>query len=249
MIGEKLFQLGSVTVYTYGFFVMISILATALIIYLLCQKSKLKKAVIFDLVIYTLLFGIVGARIAYFIIYPDQFQSFWEIFMIWQGGLVSWGGFVLGIVAAIVVLKIYRENILKWLDVLAISSLLGLAIGRFGSFLSGELAGLPYSGPLSISGFYPVTLYESMFLLILFFVWLVFYLKFKSKSTPGVFILGIFATYSLGRFLIDFFRQESDLFIGISFGQFFSFMILLISIIVFIIYFITKKKGPENVVS
>ena len=249
MIGEKLFQLGSLTIYTYGFFVMISILAAALIIYLLCQKSKLNKAVIFDLVIYTLLLGVIGARIAYFILYPDQFQSLLEIFKIWQGGLVSWGGFIFGVVAAIVVLKIYHENVLKWLDILAISSLLGLAIGRFGSFLSGELAGLPYSGPLSIAGFYPVTLYESMFLLILFFVCLVFYLKFKSQSTPGIFILGIFATYSLGRFLIDFFRQEGDLLLGISFGQLFSFVILLISVTIFIVYFITKKKGPENVIS
>jgi phosphatidylglycerol:prolipoprotein diacylglycerol transferase len=249
MIGETFFKIGSLTIYTYGFFVMLAVLATSLIIYLLAQKAKLQKTVIFDLVIYTLLFGIIGARITFYVLYSDQFSSFWDIFKIWQGGLVSWGGFIFGIVAAVAVLKIYKENTLKWLDILAISSLLGLSIGRFGSFLSGELAGLSFNGLFSVSGVYPVTLYESLFLLVVFFIWLIFYLNSRLKATPGIFGLGVLATYSLGRFLIDFFRQESDIFAGISLGQLFSVMILFISIIVFMMYIISKKKGPENVIS
>lgn len=249
MIGETLFHVGSLTIYTYGFFVMLAVLAASVMIYLLAQKAKLQKTVIFDLVIYTLLFGIIGARITYYILYPDQFSSFWEIFKIWQGGLVSWGGFVLGIAAAVLVLKIYKENVFKWLDILAISCLLGLSIGRFGSFLSGELAGLPYKGIFSISGVYPVTLYESLFLLVIFFVWLIFYLNFRAKAISGSFGLGILASYALGRFLIDFCRQESDYIAGISLGQLTSLVILLMSVIVFVIYIISKKKGPENVVS
>lgn len=249
MIGEILFHIGSLTIYTYGFFVMLAVLATSLMIYLLAKKAQLQRTVIFDLVIYTLLFGIIGARIAFYILYPDQFSSFWEIFKIWQGGLVSWGGFVFGIIAAIIVLRIYKENVLKWLDILTISSMLGLSIGRFGSFLSGELAGLPSHSPLSISGVYPVTLYESLMLLILFFAWLAFYLNFRPKSAPGIFALGVLATYSLGRFLLDYLRLESDLIAGISLGQLFSLIILLLSAIVFVIYFISKRKGPDNVIS
>lgn len=249
MIGETFFEIGPLTIYTYGFFVMLAVLAASLMIYVLSKKAKLRKFVIFDLVIYTLLFGIIGARITFYALYSDQFSSFWEIFKIWQGGLVSWGGFILGVITATTVLKIYRENIFKWLDILAISSLLGLSIGRFGSFLSGELAGLPYSGPLSISGVYPITLYESLLLLVLFFVWLIFYLNFRSKTVPGIFGLEVLASYSLGRFLIDFFRQENDIFLGISFGQLFSITIVFLSIIVFATSAISKKKGIENVAS
>jgi len=249
MIGEKLFQIGSLTIYTYGFFVMLAVLSTSLMIYLLAQKANLQKTVIFDLVIYTLLFGIIGARITFYILYPDQFSSFWEIFKIWQGGLVSWGGFILGIAAAITVLKIYKENILKWLDILAISSLLGLAVGRLGSFLSGELAGLPYKGYFSISGVHPVTLYESLILLFIFFIWLILYLKYYKTMTPGIYILGVVGTYSLSRFIIDFFRQESDVLASFSLGQLFSIVVLALSIVIFVIYIISKKKGPENVVS
>lgn len=249
MIGETLFHIGSLTIYTYGLFVMLAVLAASFMIYLLSGKAKLQKTVIFDLVIYTLLFGIIGARITFYILYSNQFSSFWEIFKIWQGGLVSWGGFILGIAAAVVVLRIYKENVLKWLDILVISGLLGLSVGRFGSFLSGELAGIPYKGPLSVSGVHPVTLYESLLLLTLFFVWIILYLKFRPKITPGAFGLGVLASYSLGRFLIDFFRQESDIFAGISLGQLFSIAVLVLSVIIFVIYIISKKKGPENVVS
>ena len=249
MIGETLFRAGSVTIYTYGLFVMLAVLATTIMIYLLAQKVNLRRTVIFDLVIYTLLFGIIGARVAFYILYSDQFTNFWEVFKIWQGGLVSWGGFILGIIAAVTVLKIYKENIFKWLDILAISTLLGLSIGRFGSFLSGELAGLPYKGPFSISGVYPVTLYESVILLVFFFVWLVFYLKFKLKISAGTFALGVLASYSLIRFSIDFLRQENDVFAGISLGQIFALSILLLSAVIYTTYIISKKKGPENVIT
>lgn len=249
MIGETLFHIGSLTIYTYGFFVMLAVLAASFMIYLLTGKARLQKTVIFDLVIYTLLFGIIGARITFYVLYSNQFSSFWEIFKIWQGGLVSWGGFILGVAAAVTVLKIYKENILSWLDILAISGLLGLSIGRFGSFLSGELAGLPYKGPFSVSGVYPVTLYESLYLLIIFFVWLILYLVYRRKLVPGIFGLGVLASYSLGRFFIDYLRQESDVILGISLGQLTSLVILILSVIVFVIYIISKKKGPENVVS
>ena len=249
MIGETLFKIGSLTIYTYGFFVMIAVLAASAIIYLLAKKNNLQRTVIFDLVIYTLLFGIIGARITFYILYPDQFSSFWELFKIWQGGLVSWGGFITGLIAAVVVLKIYKENVLEWMDILAISGMLGLSIGRLGSFLSGELAGISHKGPFSISGVYPATLFESLLLLVLFFIWSILYLKFKSKIIPGAFGLGVLASYSLGRFLIDFSRQESDIFAEISLGQLTSLVILILSIVVFIIFIISKKKGPENVAS
>ena len=249
MIGETLFRVGSLTVYTYGFFMMLAVLATSYVIYLLANKTQTSKTVVFDLVIYTLLFGLLGARIAYFVLYPAQFESFWQIFFIWQGGLVSWGGFIFGIAAAAIVLKIYKVNILSWLDILAISSLLGLSVGRFGSFLSGELAGLPHNGYLSISGLHPVTLYESLTLLILFFSWVIIFLKFRNKIIAGLCALGVLGSYSLARFLIDFWRQENDLWLSLSFGQLFAITILSLSVIVFMIYIISKKKGSENVVS
>lgn len=249
MIGEVFFSIGSVHIYTYGFFVMLAVILASFIILVLCQKNNLTKGVIFDLIIYTLIFGIVGARITYYVLYSDQFESFWEIFKIWQGGLVSWGGFVTGFIAAIAVLKIYGEKILPWLDVLTIAGLSALAVGRLGSFLSGELAGLEYHGLFSVKGVYPITLYESLFLFVLFFVWLVVYLIYYKKIRSGFFTLGAIASYSFGRFLVDFLRQEDKIFLKLSLGQIFSLSVFILSLVLLILFFRSNRKGPENVIT
>lgn len=247
MIGLTLIQIGTFRVYTHGFFLMLGVICAGIVLFLLVNKFNFNKGVIFDLIIYTLLFGIIGARITYFLLYSNQFTSLFDLFKIWQGGLVSWGGFILGIGAAVIVVKMYKEKVLPWLDILLISSLLGLAIGRLGSFLSGELAGLPYSGLLSISGMHPVTLYEAIYDLIIFVVLIIVYSKYKNLLNPGILALDVLILYSFGRFLIDFFRTESVFAFGLSLGQIFSAFILVISIVMFFIIIMKNRRATNDI--
>ena len=248
MIGPILFQISSFKVYTHGFFLMIGVILASIVLYLLANKFKYNKSIIFDLIIYTLLFGIIGARVTYFILYRSQFESISDLFKIWQGGLVSWGGFILGITAAAIVLKLYKEKILPWLDILLISSLLGLSIGRLGSFLSGELAGASIQSILSISGILPITLFESIYTLVIFLTLIVVCLKYKNIFTPGILSLDVIMLYSLGRFVIDFWRREKVLALGLSFGQIFSGAMFIASLILFI-FIIMNLRRVKNAIS
>lgn len=248
MIGPILFQISSFRVYTHGFFLMLGVIIASIVLYWLANKFKYNKSIIFDLIIYTLLFGIIGARITYFILYRSRFESIMDLFKIWQGGLVSWGGFILGIIAATIVLKLYKEKILPWLDILLISSLLGLSIGRFGSFLSGELAGTPSQSILSISGVLPITLFESIYTLVIFLTLIAVCLKYKNIFSPGILSLDAIMLYSLGRFVIDFWRAEGVLTLGLSFGQIFSGAVFIASLILFL-FIIMNLRRVKNAIS
>lgn len=248
MMGPILFQISSFKVYTHGFFLMLGAIIASIVLYWLANKFKYNKSIIFDLIIYTLLFGIIGARLTYFILYRAQFESALDLFKIWQGGLVSWGGFILGIAAAVVVLKLYKEKILPWLDILLISSLLGLSIGRFGSFLSGELAGTSSQSIFSISGILPITLFESIYNLIIFLTLIVVCLKYKNIFSPGILSLDVIMLYSLGRFIIDFWRAEEVMAFGLSFGQIFSGIVFIISLVLFL-FTIMNLRRVKNAIS
>lgn len=248
MIRPILFQISSFKVYTHGFFLMLGAIFASIVLYWLADRFKYNKSIIFDLIIYTLLFGIIGARITYFILYRSQFESASDLLKIWQGGLVSWGGFILGIIAATIVLKLYKEKILPWLDILLISSLLGLSIGRLGSFLSGELAGVPSQSIFSILGILPITLFESIYNLIIFLTLIVVSLKYKNIFSPGILSLNVIMLYSLGRFIIDFWRTEEALALGLSLGQIFSGIVFIVSLILFS-FTIMNFKREKNAIS
>ena len=242
MIGPILFQIGSFKVYTHGFFVTIGVILASFVLYRLALKYHYNLSILFDLIIYTLFFGLLGARLTYFFLYRSQFENTVDILKIWQGGLVSWGGFIFGILAATVILSLAKEKILPWLDLLLVSSLLGLAVGRLGSFLSGELAGLPAKGFLAILGVYPVTLFESIYTFIVFLLLITLVLKFKSILPAGFLSLNVIMLYSLGRFVVDFWRAEPAMAFGLSLGQLFSLSMFTIALIIFIVLILQKRS-------
>jgi len=239
-MGLIFFEVGPITVYTHGFFLLLGVLAAFTTIYYLAPARELDRSKIIDIVVYPLLAGLIGARITYFALYSNQFDSFWQIFQLWGGGLVSWGGFVAALAALYFVTKSLKASYFKWLDLFILSSFLGLAVGRLGSFLSGEYAGIPYDGMFSYAGVHPITLYQSFWNLLIFIVLLIIFKNLKNLFDDGLIAVEGVMLYSLGRFSIDFMRAESDLFWFLSLGQIVSLLVFAISLIIFVR--ITAKK-------
>lgn len=237
-----LFKIGNVTFYTHGFFMVIALLAAGWLIHYLAKRKNRNTEAVFDLVVFSLLFGIIAARITYFLAYQDQFSSWVEIFKIWQGGLVSWGGFLAGVVIYIVITRLYQEPVWVWLDMLGISGLLAIAIGRLGSFLSGEYAGKITSLPWAISGVHPVTIYESVLLFILFAIFLFLYLKDRIKQ-DGIYFLLVILFYCLVRFGLDFFRTDHVVWLGLTLTQIISSIIILVIIAYLVVVISTRKRS------
>ena len=194
-----------------------------------------------DVLFYGALGVILGGRIGYVLFYqPAQFLSHpLEIFAVWQGGMSFHGGF-LGVLLAMVMFA--RKHGKPWLALMDFIAPLvppGLAAGRMGNFINGELWGRPTDLPWGMVfpqvdnlPRHPSQLYEfglegiALFLLL----WL-----YSSKPRPvgavsGLFLIG----YGSFRFLVEFTRQPDSfmgfLALGLTMGQWLSLPMVLVGI-------------------
>lgn len=164
-----------------------------------------------DLVFYAMLGVIVGGRLGYCLVYGwDNLTSDpLYIFKITEGGMSFHGGMV-GVLAA---LWFYGRRIgSRFFDVTdAIAPLVppGLAFGRIGNFINGELWGkatdVPWSFNVNGVGRHPSQLYEALLegLLLFIILW-----TFSARKPPYMAVSGLFLLcYGLFRFFIEFFRM------------------------------------------
>lgn len=241
-----LFSVGRINIYTHGLMMAIGAAFGGLIIFFLAKKQGLKTNLILDLCVYAMFAGLIGSRILYVILYYNEFSSFKEMLYIWYGGLVSYGGIIGGLLIAWLFLKTKKEQVLEWFDVGIIGLMVGWAFGRIGCFLNGDSFGyLSYSW-ISIWGRIPTQLFESAWSLIvaslLTFVGLRF--KEKLKLPNGVIFLSGLALYAIGRFTIDFWRDEPVTFWFLKTGQLGSVVVVVIAVLS--ILYLIKKVGRSN---
>jgi len=186
-----------------------------------------------DILFYGVLGVIVGGRLGYCLFYKPGFYLGHplEILAVWQGGMSFHGG-LLGVIAAMLLYARWRRR--PWLqvaDFVAPCIPLGLAAGRVGNFINGELWGrfapaeLPWAMVFPQSGSmlprHPSQIYQFLMEGVLLFVvmWLYARKPRGQGQVAGVFLTG----YGLLRFVAEYFREPDDflglLSLGLSMGQ------------------------------
>ena len=106
---------------------------------------------IINAALYSLIGGVVGARIFYVIHYYDKFQDdLLGVFRTWNGGLELLGGVIAAIVIILAYLKYHKLPVLRYLDILAVGLMLALVFGRVGCFLNGCCYGKPADVPWAV---------------------------------------------------------------------------------------------------
>ncbi|RCS58461.1 prolipoprotein diacylglyceryl transferase [Parvibium lacunae] len=195
-----------------------------------------------DILFYGALGVVLGGRLGYVLFYKPVYylQHPLEIFALWQGGMSFHGGF-LGVVVALWVFARQRQwPPAKIGDFVAPLTPLGLAAGRMGNFINGELWGRVTTGPWGMifpqagDGLarHPSQLYQFALEGILLFILLWGYSK-KPRApwaVTGFFIAG----YGIFRFIAEFAR-EPDAYLGIlqfglSMGQWLSLPMILVGL-------------------
>jgi len=131
-----LFELGGFRLYSFGSFIALGAVVGTIVVFKLSQIRRLPTKNLFDLVLISLLAGLIGARIGYYLLYLEQFQSFWQLFYFWQGGLLASSGIVSGLAAFIWLTRRYQLPLAPMLDIGVLSFLLGWAVGKIGCHLS-----------------------------------------------------------------------------------------------------------------
>lgn len=201
-----LFEIGQFKFYSFGTFIALGTILAGIFLYQAARVKRLKTTHLFDAVLYTLLFSLIGARITYYAIYSNQFQTIWQAFYFWQGGLVALGGIVAGFLTYVYFLRRTNDPIWQMLDISAFALLIAWAVGKFGCFLSSCSIGRPTDSFLAINGTFPIDLFSVIWAILiggtLYLVWR------KNRLSDGViFFLALEALF-LGELLIKTLRLD-----------------------------------------
>lgn len=235
-------QLGPVAIHWYGITYLV-----AFALFLFLAKRRLQHAPyadwvaqgkwsvqdVDDLLTYGVMGVVLGGRVGYCLFYklPYYAEHPIEVFYVWQGGMSFHGG-MLGVIAAMALFAWQRKR--PWLavtDFIAPCVPTGLAAGRVGNFINGELWGraadpdLPWAMVFPQSGTllarHPSQVYQFLGEGLLLFVVMWFYAKKPRPvgAVSGVFLMG----YGLMRFMAEYFREPDAhlglLALGLSMGQ------------------------------
>ncbi len=149
----KLFEIPFINwpVGTYGPMLVIGFLAAITLIRCLSRKYQTNPQHITNAALYSLIGGVIGARLFYVIHYLDSYRNnFFDIFRVWEGGLELLGGVIVAIAVIIIYLIYHKLPIRRYLDILAIGLMLALVFGRIGCFLNGCCFGKPTDFPLAV---------------------------------------------------------------------------------------------------
>ena len=218
----------------YGIVIGLGILAGLFVAVMEAKRSGQNPDTYYDLVIYAVIFSIIGARIYYVIfswdMYKDDLKS---IFNIRQGGLAIYGGVIAAIITVIVFAKVKKLSALLIFDTAGLGLVTGQMIGRWGNFFNREAFGeytdnlfamkLPVDAvrPGDITDMmrqhmvtengvayiqvHPTFLYESLWCLMILVLLLLYR---RHKKFDGEVFLMYLCGYGLGRVWIEGLRTD-----------------------------------------
>ena len=224
------FELFGKPIYWYGVIIMLGIVAAFIHAIIRSKREGFTTDDVLDMGIFTVLFGVLGARLYYVVTTLDthEYKNFIDVIAVWEGGLAIYGGIIAGCTALVLTAVYKKINPLKVMDAVAPGVMLAQAIGRWGNFMNGEAFGYEvtegsllypfrmglisdYTNTGSTMHYYhPTFLYESLWNIAGFvFICLIY----RKKKFNGQMALTYFAWYGFGRFFIEGLRTDS-LYVG-----------------------------------
>ena len=217
-------------VYVFGF----------LLIYFLLNKYRnrieMSKDDAESYIFYLILGTIIGARLAHVFIWDFSYYSkhLLDIFKLWEGGMAFYGGFIGSILTSYIFCKRKNISFLKLGDLVVIPAALALSLGRVANFINQELWGIitNFRHCVNFNGEcrHPYQLYSAAKRFFIFIALVILSLK---KRKDGLIFYSFIFLMSLGRFFIDFLKDEMKYF-NLTIAQYFSMVVFIISLYVLI---------------
>jgi phosphatidylglycerol:prolipoprotein diacylglycerol transferase len=245
----ELFKIGPLTVHTYGVLVATGFLLGLGLAVRQAKREGIPPNKIVDLGFYILLSALIGSRLFYVMINAGYYlKNPLDIFKVWEGGLVFYGGLVLTVPTVLWYVKKNALSVWSTADLFAPSLAIGHAVGRIGCFYAGCCYGKPAEGlpwavtftdpqTLALVGIplHPTQIYESLGEFTIFFVLITLR---RHRSFNGRLFVTYVMLYSVLRFIVEFFRGDiARGFIThqLSFSQGVSVLMFLTAVAVFIV--------------
>ncbi len=263
-LNQVAFNIFGMPVYWYGIIMAIAIFIAILVAdkFYNLLNGDLPKSIILEYAPVIIICGILSARIYFCCLNPSYYFSHpLEIFDIREGGLSIHGGIIGGILSSIFIVKKYKLPFLKILDYLAVGTILGQSLGRWGNYFNSEAYGMPEMGqswglyiPLGnrpaedsqYDLFHPAFLYESILDLIAFGILTFILFKFGKKYV-GLTFFSYLMLYGLIRFFIEQIRIDSALNIhSIPIAVLVSIILFVIGICAILVILIKRKQFAQD---
>ena len=249
-------EIGPIKIYSFGLMLVTAFYTCYGLLYLEMKRLKYDTEIASDIIFWSAVGGVLGAKIYYLIENLDRtIQD--PVGMIFSGsGLVFLGGLIGSIICVSVILKNRNLPWYLFADIIAPLIMIGYAIGRLGCFLVGDDYGLPSSlpwavsfpeglPPTTISSFaayypwidtsginsevfkvHPTQLYESAVGILLF---LFLWSRRKKNQKAGTMFFSYLLLAGIERFFIEFLRtNEKYLFDTFSGAQMISFLMIFV---------------------
>jgi phosphatidylglycerol:prolipoprotein diacylglycerol transferase len=232
-ISPEIVRIGPLAIRWYGMMYLVGFGASYLLVSRQIKRRGLPlgRDFVESLYTYLILGLLLGARLGYAVFYnlPFYLSHPFDILAVWHGGMSFHGGLIGTVLAGFLFCK--RSKIDFWLiaDLVVVPAPIGLALGRLGNFINGELYGrvtdapwamvFPDGGPLPR---HPSQLYEIFMegLVLFIIMWSLKDRKFSPGALTAIFIM----LYGTFRFVLEFFREPDPqlgyiIFNSITMGQ------------------------------
>lgn len=247
----QIFQIGPLPVNSFGLCIALALFVGIYVLTNSFRVNSLPVELAEKYVLYAGISGLLGARIWFIFTFYDEvkYDLLGAIFS--SSGFVFYGGFIF---ASIVLYFLSRKDGLKistFVDSLGPALALGYAIGRLGCQLSGDgdygmattsFLGMSYetgvipTAPAVLA--YPTPLYESVMSIFVF--WILFQIEDKENFKAPYLRFSLYLMLmAVERFIIEFFRLNTEVLVGLSEAQVISVCLFILGL-TYLIY--SRKK-------
>ena len=254
-----LMQIGNIKIYWYSIMILVGFFLATILIMKEAKKFNISKSKTSDMLFYTIIIGILGARIYYVLFNLDYYsQNIIDIIKVWEGGLAIHGGIIAGALFIILYTKKNNLNTQKIFDICVPGLLIGQALGRWGNFFNGEAHGpitslekLKYLPKFIQDGMYidgnyymPTFLYESIICLIgLIIILIIRRTRFvKDGQITGFYLIW----YGIARYIIESFRTDSLMLNTLKQAQIISLLMIITGLFLIVKGNKNEKYNKEN---
>lgn len=259
---SELFSIGPFVVHSYGLMIAIG---TILAFYTAMYRAKrigLDSEFVFDVGLYSGIAGIICTRLLYYIVELPNIIKDPSILWNFQYGYVVFGGIIGGVLMGLFYCKKKKKNFLDYFDLIMPSIVLAQAFGRIGCFLAGCCYGKEtdsvfgvvfHNSQMAPNGvkLIPTQLISSGGDFLIYFILILYAKRSKKRGRVGAMYLIL---YSVGRFFVEFLRDDYRGSIGfLSTSQLISIGTVIVGIILFFLArpkkaVIAEENSEENVV-
>lgn len=238
-----LFSIGNFTIHTYGLMIAIGIILAVIVGMKRAPKKELVSEEVLNIAIVCVVFGFIGAKLLFVL---ENFREFLEspLSVIGSSGFVVYGGIVIGLVCVFIYCRLIKKiSFLRYIDLIFPELSLAQAFGRLGCFFAGCCYGhetdawwgvvFPEGSfaPAGVS-LIPTQLISSAGDFAIMIILMLFSKRAKKVGDVSALYLLL---YGIGRFLVEFLRENTQGWFGpLTTAQFTSVIFVAVSVVFFI---------------